>query len=147
MSDRGAPDQDKVIALDRVQEPDTCGFPHQAFRAISRDCPAHFLTDDKGHARLFKTVRSSAEDYERVTPGSPLLPHPLHVGFGLEPPSALDTHLVLRRNYLMNFLARLTPTVRRRRPLARRAFRTFRPPLLCIFFRKPCTRKRCRRLG
>lgn len=48
---------------------------------------------------------------------------------------------------LRNTLARLTPTVSRARPLARRAFNTLRPPVERILRRKPCTRKRCRRFG
>jgi hypothetical protein len=147
LGDGIAPDQHQVIAGERVQEPAACRFAHQALGPISRDGAPDLFADHESHARLFQTVRPGAQDDERVRPGSSLLPHTLHVGSGFEPPRALDTHLVIRRGYRTNFLARLTPTVRRMRPLARRAFKTLRPPLVCILFRKPCTRKRCRRLG
>jgi len=48
---------------------------------------------------------------------------------------------------LRKTLARLTPTVSRVRPLARRAFSTLRPPVERILRRNPCTRKRCNRFG
>jgi hypothetical protein len=147
LSNRAAPDEHKVIALNRSQELVACRFAHQAFCPVPHDGSPDLFADHKRHARLSQTVRPCAQDNERVRPSSSLLPHPLYVGFRFEPPLALDTHLVIRRGYLVNFLARLTPTVRRTRPLARRAFRTPRPPLVCIFLRKPCTRKRCRRLG
>lgn len=53
----------------------------------------------------------------------------------------------LARYGLRNTLARLTPTVSRARPLARRALMTLRPPGERILRRKPCTRKRCKRFG
>ncbi len=133
--------------MDRIREPVSRRFPHQPFRTIARDGPSNLFADDKRHARLLQAIRPRTQEDERVCPGTALLPYPLHVGFGLESPRALDTHLRIRPGLLGKFLGAFNADRKTQAPFGAPRFQDLAPAFALHFFAKAVNAQAVQTLG
>jgi hypothetical protein len=122
--------KDEVPAPDYGFQPQPDRLPDKAFAPVTFDCLAEPAAGGETEAAIPQTIGQSTKHQKRMGPGAALFLNLLKLCALRYPIFSLQTQ-----------------TVNLFRPLRRRALSTFRPSLVRIRARKPCTRLRRLFLG